>query len=152
MRISLRRQKIKCYDPQNYLDDLAFMTINSTNRCSISLNDLALAVHLGVTDQERSQLQTVTLSLTIHFDMPPVACLTDNLHDTYCYDTLVTDIKNNFSSKTFNLLEHLGYSIYQHAKAVLAHDCAIQIALQKLPVIAGLQNGVTFHYGDAQPA
>lgn len=111
------------------------------------LNDLELLVLLGWMEDERSQPQTVSLDIKIQFKEPPVACITDNLADTFCYEKLVNAIKSHVAAHEFRLVEHLAHEIYQFLKQQLktAH---ISLRLNKKPNIAGLAGGVSFIYGD----
>jgi dihydroneopterin aldolase len=58
----------------------------------ITLNTLELSVHLGWPDAERAVPQIVHLDVRLSFPAPPVGCMTDDLSDTHCYDTLISQI------------------------------------------------------------
>jgi dihydroneopterin aldolase len=79
-----------------------------------------------------------------------VACTTDQLSDTYCYDTLVNTIKTSVATRNFRLLEHLGREIHQTVKNSLASDIKVSIRITKKPAILNLTGGVTFCYSDEE--
>src|SRR3990167_9291872 len=114
----------------------------------IQLHGLELNVYLGWPKAERLQQQTVILDVTLIFAKPPHACVTDNLHDTYCYDTLVSKIKKEVESRKFRLVEHLGCEIYRIIKSNLSKDTMIHLSVTKKPAIPNLTGGISFYYED----
>lgn len=114
----------------------------------IVLHGLELNVHLGWPEAERVHKQIVTIDIKIQFANPPHGCITDNLADTYCYDTLINAIKMKISEGQYRLLEHLSYKIYQIIKDTISNDILIEVHVRKKPAIAQLTGGVSFHYGD----
>ncbi len=116
-------------------------------KSSLSLCGLELAMHLGLHDNERSQKQIVLLDIVMVFKVPPAACLTDQIEDTYCYATLVEKIKKEFETKAFQLIEHMGQEIYAYLRSLIL-DASIKITLTKHPHIEGLTGGASFSYGD----
>ena len=115
---------------------------------SIQLNALKLDVFLGWPDAERMQQQTIFVDVHLRFPLPPKACISDDLQDTFCYDTLVKQIKTHLGHRHFRLLEYLGQDIYQCIKQNLQNDILVKIHLTKQPAIENLTGGVTFFYGD----
>jgi len=118
------------------------------NYSSITLNSLELSVNLGWPQGERVKQQIITLDVAIHFSEPPLACTSDQLADTYCYDTLVNTIKASVATRNFRLLEHVGHEIHQLVKQSLRSDIRVHIRVTKKPAILNLTGGVTFSYGD----
>ena len=123
-----------------------------TKFASMTLQGLKLNVFLGWPQQERQQEQSVTLDVMISFIRPPVACLTDQLSDTCCYDTLTEEIKQVAATQKFRLLEHLGHCLYQTIKDYLTVESTVSINITKKPDITDLTGGVTFSYGDGVSA
>lgn len=115
---------------------------------SLLLNNLKLMVHLGVTASERKKKQRVLLSLNLTFAHPPAACLTDEIADAICYDTLAKSIRLHVGATKFQLVEHLAQTIYTHIKSQLTDKSAVIVTITKFPKVAGLMGGVTFNYGD----
>ena len=114
---------------------------------SITLQGLELSVNLGWPQGERVKQQTVTIDVTIRFANIPLACTTDHLEDTYCYDTLIAAIKNQLAPRHFRLLEHLGHEIYTIVKQTVT-AARVQVRVVKKPAIVNLTGGVAFCYGD----
>jgi FolB domain-containing protein len=116
----------------------------------ITLHQLKFSVHLGWPSLERSQPQMVWVDIRIHFPEPPLACVTDNIEDTFCYDTLIKTLKTQINLQQFHLLEHLGFTLYQMLKKMFPPETQIAIRVKKDPIhyIPDLTQGVTFTYGD----
>ncbi|MHB1946724.1 MAG: dihydroneopterin aldolase [Gammaproteobacteria bacterium] len=115
---------------------------------SIVLHGLEVSVHLGWPQAERLQEQTVLVDIKIRLHDLPLACSTDQLDDTFCYDKLVSAIKTHVSQDEFRLLERLGHEIYQIVKESIQNKGFVSIRLNKKPPIANLTGGVSFCYGD----
>ncbi|EKD54164.1 MAG: dihydroneopterin aldolase [uncultured bacterium] len=114
----------------------------------ILLNGLELSVNLGWPQGERIKQQIVTLDAALVFKKPPTACVTDQLADTYCYDSLIDTIKTKIATRNFRLLEHLAHEIYHIIKEDIAAPIQVKIRLTKKPAILNLTGGITFYYGD----
>jgi FolB domain-containing protein len=115
---------------------------------SIWLKSLSLDVNLGWPEEERLTKQTVFVDIQLRFEQPPLACQTDDLSHTYCYDTLVNQLKINLLTRSFKLLEHLGYELFKLVKQSVGTQTSVLITITKNPNIADLTNGVCFSYGD----
>lgn len=119
----------------------------SVPHCSIDLHGLELSVYLGWPEAERLQKQIVLLDIHIQFQLPLKACQTDDIADTYCYDSITRSITEKITAQRFRLIEYLGFAVYQHTKQLLPNtDIAIRI--KKQPAILNLTGGVSFSYGD----
>jgi dihydroneopterin aldolase len=116
--------------------------------CALTINGFELPVYLGWPDAERQQAQMVRIDLTVRFAKPPKACVSDQLQDTFCYDTLLTHLREKISDKEFRLVEHLTADIHSILKSLLPSDATLSVHLLKFPAINGLTGGVTFFYGD----
>ncbi len=114
----------------------------------ISLHEIELNVLLGWPQQERAQSQNVLVDIHIHFKTPPQGCITDNLDETYCYDKLITTLKEKLAKREFHLIEHLGHEIYQIIKSYITAETCITTRVTKHPKIENLKGGVSFFYGD----
>lgn len=119
-------------------------------KSSILLSGLELGVLLGWLPEERSREQTVVLDIQIHFRQPPLACHTDELVDTYCYDALTQLIKNHLQAREFKLIEYLSREIYDICKKHFSNAARIDIRLTKKPKIKNLTGGASFTYGDEE--
>lgn len=121
-----------------------------TQHACIKLNGLELSVNLGWPQGERVKQQIVTLDATIYFAKAPLACTSDNLDDTVCYDKLVEKIKSYLIARNFRLLEHLGHELHQIIKTNFPADTRVKINVTKKPAILNLTGGVTFCYSDLE--
>lgn len=110
------------------------------------LHDLTLKVHLGWTEAERRLKQSVSVDIQIQFKNPPKACMTDELTDTICYDTLTKKIKDFIQKKSFRLIEYLAREIYLLVKEN-THAANILVTLSKKPPVKNLKLA-QFYYGD----
>jgi|SRR5579862_7347068 len=120
------------------------------NKTRITLYQLELNLFLGASEKERSQPQTVLLDIDIDFQAPPKACLTDQLNDTDCYDSLIQRIAREITPRSFHLLEHLTHEIYQIIKKTFIQPVSIHVKVTKKPLLSGAQviAGASFCYGD----
>ncbi len=115
---------------------------------TLVLNQLELFVHLGWTDDERQKKQKILTDIELIFSTPPVACATDKLNDTVCYNELIQTLQNYLSEKKFHLIEYLCRDIFLFLQTQLAAQTKIKVTITKYPAIAGLTGGVRFSYGD----
>lgn len=114
----------------------------------LTIQSLALATHIGWTAQERSKRQIILVDITIAFAKTPKACLSDQLDETYCYDTLVNQLHQHIRSTSYRLIEHMAYDIHAVMKTLLPKKTRISIVVTKHPRVKGLRGGVRFEYGD----
>ena len=112
------------------------------------LNKLEFLVYLGWTPAERTKRQKITVDIDIQFANLPRACITDSLHDTFCYDTLNQTITKKIDKKTFRLLEHLTFEIYSIVKHFLNLKNKTTICVTKYPDSFLKSAGVSFFYSD----
>ena len=120
------------------------------NYSIMQLNALELSVNLGWPKGERNKSQIVALDVTIYFPTPPKGCVTDQLEDTCCYDTLIHSIKQGIADRDFRLLEHLAHEIHQIITQNVPPELLIYVKLTKHPAILNLTGGVTFCYGNKE--
>lgn len=114
----------------------------------LRINRLALTVKLGWEESERQNAQTVYFDMLIQFPNLPHAAIDDDLQNTICYQTLITNLRAHLQYVSFRLLEHLTYDVYQYLKQHLPNSIHFQITLTKYPAILGLTEGVSFTLGD----
>lgn len=117
----------------------------------LTLNDFELAVHLGVSAEERAHKQTVLLNLTLHFGNTPKAVQTDNIADAMCYQQLTESINVKIGERAFYLVEHLAHEIYVIIREHAPKNTRINVGVTKFPKISGLRGGICFNYGDLLP-
>jgi FolB domain-containing protein len=127
-----------------------FKMLNKDKYSRLVLHKLEFFVYLGWKHTERKKRQIVTVDIDIQFAHPPIACTTDFLDDTFCYDTLNQTIKKNLKARKFFLLEHLTHEIYAIVKAFLRLKNKTLICVTKHPDLFFKSGGVSFSYGDKQ--
>lgn len=125
-----------------------YCVANHMTYSNIVIRQFELNVYLGWTEAERLQPQCISLDIFIRFPSEPLACQTDELNDTFCYDTLTKTIKNHLQDQSFRLIESFAYTIYQLIKKSVLNECLITVGITKQPPIQELKGGVTFLYGD----
>jgi dihydroneopterin aldolase len=107
---------------------------------ALVLEKLTIPVRLGCSEEERSLPQMVIINLKIFFSEKPKECESDNLNDAICYDKLSKSIQKFCADKTFNLIESLGYQIYQLLKQQLPEKIKFSLQVIKNPPIPNLNN------------
>jgi len=119
-------------------------------RAQLNLDQLELNLALGWSEAERAQKQIILVDIMINFAEPPKACITDQLEDTYCYDTLIKQLVETIAPKSFKLIEHLAREIYLLIKKFFTQPVAINIAITKKPNLSTdvTLKGASFSYGD----
>ncbi|MDA8561848.1 dihydroneopterin aldolase [Gammaproteobacteria bacterium] len=116
---------------------------------NLMLNELELEINLGWPDLERSQKQKVLVDISIIFDTPPNACISDKLDETIDYDTLIIKIIKRVNNRSYCLIEHLNHTIYCIIKDILPRNTKVTVCISKIPPIKLLKGGVQFWYGDS---
>ena len=124
-------------------------TLTHTYSC-LHLRGIELLVHLGCFDEERAKLQKILIDIKVVFPEPPDGCKTDQLNDTYCYDTLIQTLITATSNKEFNLIEHVAAYIDSMIRNTFPKQTRLQVSVHKDPrtYIPNLTQGVIFTYGD----
>lgn len=113
---------------------------------SLCLQNIELTLSLGWSAKERAQKQTLLMDITLTLAEPPKACETDELTDTYCYDTLIKKIQNEMEPREFRLIEHLAATIHHSLKACLPQVKQIHVAIKKNLAEVGLSGQAIFNY------
>lgn len=104
----------------------------------LSLEKLILQVALGWTASERSVLQPVAVDIEIDFAKMPVACGSDELDSTICYDQLSQKINRHVSNKEFKLLEYLAQDIFELVCSCLSEQDGLSVTVAKDPPMDNL--------------
>lgn len=77
---------------------------------AIKIRGLRVDAHVGVTDEERSQPQTIVVNVHISADLER-ASMSDDLEDTIDYAAAATAVAERIASQQSKLLEHLAGGI-----------------------------------------
>lgn len=101
---------------------------------TISIRDLRVETHVGVTKGERARTQTIVVSIEIEADLGP-AGKSDNIADTVDYGKVAMAVSDLIRSSETALLEHLADQI---ADLVLTYDRAdgvtVEISKERPPI------------------
>ena len=119
-----------------------------TTTSALRVKSFQVSVFIGINPGEQDRPQTILLDMHIQFAEPPQACVSDQIQDTYCYDQLLTIIRNHLRDKKFQLIEHFTFFLYRLLKDYFPAHTKVMLGVTKQPPITGLQGGVTFEYGD----
>lgn len=105
---------------------LAFL--HSEQVLTITIRDLSLPTHIGVTDEERMRPQNIIANITYILKSPKV-CTTDNIADTVDYDHVAALIRELAKTERKTLEKFAG----DIARAVhaLPHIAEVSVELRK---------------------
>jgi dihydroneopterin aldolase len=120
--------------------------------CRLEILEYEIPVHLGCTEAERANPQSVAFDTRIAFAETPPGTQTDRIGDTLCYASVCETIRATAQGKSWNLIEALGRAVYEALHASTRIDCGIEISVHKLhPPVEHLRGGSRFVYGDRLP-
>lgn len=111
-------------------------------KSALTIDDLSLRLHLGVTKKERAKKQTVLVTIKIDFFKLPKAIKTGEIADAICYDTLVQKIKKFCRDKEFTLIENLGAQMFGFIKKSLSKNCRLYLRITKLHPLPELSQSI----------
>ena len=114
----------------------------------IEINSLSFFIHLGCSEEERTNLQEIRVSFRMTLLGQPMACTTDKLEDTICYGKVCTEIRSRIEGSTFQTIEKIAglildgidCSIKETAKV---HEVWVRVWKVDAP-IEGLKGGSAF--------
>lgn len=111
--------------------------------CQLLLENISLKVNLGCLEEERSFPQRVMLQIKLQFASVPLASMTDNLHDTLCYDALACGLQEFCDTRSFKLIETLGYQLFQFLKKRISETTSehvkVFLCVTKNPALINLE-------------
>ena len=105
----------------------------------LTLQQLVLSVHLGVSPEERRYAQEVYLNIEIEYANIPTACQHDTLSDAICYAHLGKILQQECDMKPYRLIETLSYALFEQTKKCLTTSAKISLTVAKNPPINNLQ-------------
>jgi dihydroneopterin aldolase len=127
------------------------MIISPENATSstLSVPVITLWPRLGLSDEERSSPQEISVAVEVTFaDLPP-ACTSDQIEGTLCYHTLLNRFQAFIAERSFKLIEHLGSTLgYIVEQEILARNLGkakARVSIHKLKVpVDELPEGAKF--------
>lgn len=122
----------------------------------LEIKALRIAVHLGVGEAERANLQNIEVSVRFFFKKLPAVC-GDESQTFICYDTLCTALQKKATEQPHKLIEFLCKQLHDTAHLVMrdaigsetAKQVFVELSVTKCnPPINGLQGGSHFTISD----
>lgn len=98
---------------------------------TLTLQRYKIEVFLGVDDSERRKKQTVFCDIHISFYDELLACKSDDIMDTICYDKLLDIVTNHIGDKKFRLIERLTDFIFNCIKTEISHNHKLSVTVYK---------------------
>lgn len=111
----------------------------------LRIDRLAVPVHLGVTEDERREPQTVYVSVRLYYPTIPSG------RDYQCYDSLCQSLLEEARQKPVELIETLIMDLYRCLRRQIPSEVPVHVSLHKpLPVaLVGYEvEGATVEYTD----
>ena len=116
-------------------------------RPRLTVKELALPVHLGVSRKERNILQEVLFSVEMEFfEKTPEAEKTDSIESACCYEKACRIIRDCIQGREFHLIESLAREVLG-ALTKEFHSVRVSLTVHKNPPIKGLKGGVSYTCG-----
>jgi dihydroneopterin aldolase len=116
-------------------------------RAELKINDFRVEVYLGVGDEERSELQWVSINMVFRFKDAPLACATDSVNESIDYFKLCELVRECITHKAFKTIEHMAREAFAAIEVDLAarFPGELTLSLRKLkPPIENLKGGSEF--------
>ena len=111
--------------------------------CELILENISLNIKLGWLEEERAFSQQVLVQIKIRFSDIPTVCMTDNLRDGLCYSALSSDLQVFCDTRSFKLIETLGYQLYQFLKKkiteLISEPIKVFVCVTKHPLFVNLE-------------
>ena len=86
---------------------------------------------LGLYEYEQRSKREIIINIIITFDTLPTACISDNIEDTICYDSIINIIDEILSSMHFKLIEHITHYIYNKLSIYLKNYANLSVEVIK---------------------
>ncbi len=104
---------------------------------------------LGCEASERAQVQPVDVSVDVIFKDAPKGCVSDKLAETVDYTSFIITARALASSREFELIEHLAYTLHTEFAKVVNGRAKLSVKVHKLhPPMDGMANGASFIYSN----
>ncbi len=108
----------------------------------LHIEDLVIPAKIGVSEEERSKTQDISINLRLVFKSLPEACVSDNISETICYHNLCDTIREYISNKEFKLLERISREIFDLIQELDSFS-SINLSISKKPNIECLKGSVS---------
>ena len=115
-------------------------------RPRLTVKELALPIHLGVSRKERNILQEVLFSVEMEFFEKTPAEKTDSIESACCYEKACRIIRDCVQGREFHLIEYLAREVLG-ALTKEFPSVRVSLTVHKNPPIKGLKGGVSYTCG-----
>ena len=113
-------------------------------KSKIQLDELELQLHLGVSQEERKNIQSIWISLNFEFTSLPEATSSDLISETINYSTLSKLLKGKFDASNFKTIERVGFHAFKLISQNIYENGRLTVAIRKFPSTRGLKGGALF--------
>ena len=110
----------------------------------IQLDELEIQLHLGVSQEERAEIQSVWISLAFEFSSLPESTSSDLISGTVSYSSLSKLLKSEFSGSDIKTIEYMGFSAFDLISENIDQVGRLTLSIRKFPSISGLKGGALF--------
>lgn len=111
----------------------------------LRVHGLEIPVRIGLTEEERRIPQAIQFDIEIQFAEKPLACSSDKIEDSICYDEMSSQIEEKVSSRSYKLIEHLCQEVFTMLSEKLAAQTHLALRVKKLrPPLRQTNQGVSF--------
>lgn len=101
-------------------------------KVTLTIQQIALDVVLGVYAEERQKPQQVMVDIDFAFQQPPKGCQTDALQDTICYVEISQLLQTECDKKDYHLVEHLVWQLSEVLVRYMKKPVDIKIKAYKV--------------------
>tara|TARA_S200000501_G_scaffold290531_1_gene275558 strand:- start:239 stop:625 length:387 start_codon:yes stop_codon:yes gene_type:complete len=110
----------------------------------IQLDELEIQLHLGVSQEERAEIQSVLISLAFEFSSLPESTSSDLISGTVNYSSLSKLIKSEFNGSNIKTIEYMGFRAFNLVSEDIDQVGRLTLSIRKFPSISGLKGGALF--------
>ena len=110
----------------------------------IQLDELEIQLHLGVSQEERAEIQSVLISLAFEFSSLPESTSSDLISGTVNYSSLSKLIKSEFNGSNIKTIEYMGFRAFNLVSEDIDQVGRLTLSIRKFPSISGLKRGALF--------
>ncbi len=124
---------------------------------ALSIRQLRLGVHLGVSEQERIRPQSVEMDARFYFDELPDCAVDDETESFICYDVICNQLLDYVAGKEFRFVEYLALDLHRVIRGHLdeklgdekSSGVKVWISLLKCnPQVPYMIGGAAYAYSD----
>ena len=115
----------------------------------LTIKDVTLQIHLGVTEEERAKPQPVSLELSILLCDVTERFGSDDIETTHCYDNILQQLSIMTQQKHYKLIEKLCCDLFMETKK-LTNNAKLTIKASKSPSVLEQKINASFSISDIE--